>query len=125
MPIVVMCDILFQNSVCFFYFLPVGPSAPPVNPSGYSLSSTSITLSWSPPPLEYQNGIIRSYIINLTELETSAMYSYMFFATGPTLTMTIPALHPYYTYNFTISAVTIESGPPTDAFTVQTLEDGM
>ena len=106
--------------------LPTDPSAPPVvNPSSSSLSSTSITLFWSPPPMEHWNGIIRSYIINLIEHETNATYSYTSFATGPTLTMTINSLHPYYTYQFTITAVTIGPGPPTHAFTVQTLPDGM
>ena len=107
------------------HFLHTGPSVPPVNTSGYSLSSTSITLSWSPPPLEHQNGIIRSYIINSIELETSAIYSYTSFATGPTVELTVNALHPYYTYQFTITAVTIGSGPPTEIFTVQTQEDGV
>ena len=106
-------------------YLLTGPSAPPVNPSGSSFTSTSITLSWSPPPVEHQNGIIRSYIINLIELETSAIYSYMSFATESTIQLTVNSLHPYYTYQFTITAVTIGSGPPTDTFTVQTLEDGM
>ena len=107
------------------HFLHTVPSAPPVNTSGDPLSSTSITLSWSPPPLEHQNGIIRSYFINSTEIETNATYSYTLFATGPTLSMTINSLHPYYTYQLTITAVTIGPGPPTNAFTVVTPPDGM
>ena len=40
------------------------------------------------------------------------------------MSLTINALHPYYRYRLTISAVTISTGPPTAAFTVRTQEDG-
>lgn len=92
-----------------------------MNASGVSQSSTSIVLSWSPPPFEHRNGIIRSYIINSTELKTGIKFSYTSIGTG----ITLNSLHPYYLYQFTITAVTISLGPPTASFTVRTLEDGM
>ena len=39
--------------------------------------------------------------------------------------LTINSLHPYYRYQFTITAVTISSGPSTATFTVRTQQDGM
>ena len=97
-----------------------GPSTAPVNLTGSSLSSTSISLSWDPPPFEHQNGIIRSYIINSTELETNKTFSYTSLGTS----IQINSLHPYYEYQFSVTAVTISSGPPSDTIIVQTEEDG-
>jgi receptor-type tyrosine-protein phosphatase Q len=95
------------------------PSSSPVNFTGLSLSSTSISLSWSPPPLEHRNGIIRSYAINSTELETNNTFSY----TSVSTNLRINSLHPYYQYQFIVTAVTIGSGPPSSSITVRTKED--
>ena len=103
-----------------YLFICIDPTAAPINPNGSSPSSNSIRLSWNPPPFEHRNGMIRSYIVNLTELETNISSTYTSLGT----TLTINSLHPYYRYQFTIVAVTIGSGPPTAAFIVQTQEDG-
>ena len=39
------------------------------------------------------------------------------------LSLTIGNLHPYYTYNFSISAVTVTPGPFSEPLIVQTLPD--
>ena len=96
------------------------PSGSPINPSGYAIDSTTIILSWSPPLPEEQNGIIRQYIIDVTELDTGDTFSFNSTNTETTL----PMLHPFYTYEFTITAVTVDPGPPTPPFTVQMEEDG-
>ena len=98
----------------------IGPAAAPRDFSGVALSSKSISLSWNPPTLEDRNGIIRSYTINSTELETNNTFSY----TSVGTTLRINSLHPYYRYQFTITAVTISSGPSSAVITVRTLEDG-
>ena len=41
-----------------------------------------------------------------------------------TTSITAAALHPYYTYSFTISAVTVGEGPYSQPLSLQTLEDG-
>ena len=41
-----------------------------------------------------------------------------------TTSVTATALHPYYTYSFTISAVTVGEGPYSQSLSLQTLEDG-
>uniref|UniRef100_A0A8C7ZIN7 Receptor-type tyrosine-protein phosphatase delta n=1 Tax=Oryzias sinensis TaxID=183150 RepID=A0A8C7ZIN7_9TELE len=45
------------------------PSAPPQDISCTSPSSTSILVSWAPPPLEFRNGIITGYSIQYTTME--------------------------------------------------------
>lgn len=39
--------------------------------------------------------------------------------------LTVPSLHPYYTYECVISAYTIAYGPYTEVFTVMTTEAGV
>ena len=38
--------------------------------------------------------------------------------------ITLGALHPFYVYNFSVSAVTVSPGPYSEPHTVQTLPDG-
>ncbi|KAF6737997.1 Receptor-type tyrosine-protein phosphatase delta [Oryzias melastigma] len=45
------------------------PSAPPQDISCTSPSSTSILVSWAPPPLEFQNGIVTGYSIQYTTMD--------------------------------------------------------
>ena len=73
---------------------------------------------WEPP--EDPNGYIREYRVNVTEVETGRMFQLITNTTG----ITIGSLHPYYTYNCTVSAVTIGPGPFSPAITVRTDEDG-
>lgn len=40
------------------------PSSPPDSPQCDVLSSTSIYITWSPPPIEGQNGKIRGYKVS-------------------------------------------------------------
>ena len=83
------------------------------------LSSTAISLTWMPPPLSSQNGIIREYTINITELETGEVFQHV----STTTSITVTILHPYYSYSCTVSAFTVAMGPYTEAVTVVTLED--
>ena len=97
------------------------PSSPPQTPHGNAISSTTITLFWSPPPADMQNGIIVQYAINITEVETGRSFSLF----SSTTTVNVISLHPYYTYNCAIAAATIIGvGPYTNIITVVTLQDG-
>lgn len=103
-------------------FILVAPSGSPENIVATSLSSTSVELSWDPPPVDQQNGIITNYYINVTEVETGMVSQLM--VTGTTQLL-IDTLHPYYVYNFYISAATtVGQGPYSPAFSIQTPEDG-
>ena len=56
----------------------------------------------------------------MTEEDTGTSYSTNALAA---LEHTIGALHPFYTYTFSVSAVTLAAGPYTDDYSVKTLED--
>ena len=96
------------------------PSSSPQNLTGTSISSDTITLSWSPPPTSDTNGVIREYRINITEVETGRV----FLLTSTTTSITVQSLHPYYTYQCTVSTYTVGVGPYTTIFRIRTPEDG-
>lgn len=99
---------------------PKGPTATPANASATTLNSESIYLSWEPPPFSEQNGQIQHYIINVTELDTGN--SFIQIATSTEFTFY--SLHPYYTYAFTIAAMTVDIGPTSNSVIAMTEEDG-
>ena len=96
------------------------PSAPPRNLSVIFVNSTTMTLSWDPPPSDQINGYIRHYIIVVTERETASEFQEQSNYTQ----VTLQSLHPYYTYSCRVTAVTTGSGPYTGNLTIQLPEDG-
>ena len=109
-----------RNDLLFSLNKHTAPSAPPQFLSGFTLSSTDIKFTWSPPPLIDINGIVQYYVVKNTEQETGRFWTY--YAVDEEAT--VHFLHPYYHYDARVSAHTIETGPFTDAVTVQTEEDG-
>ena len=98
------------------------PSGPPTNVRGVAISSTSIRLTWEPPQPEDQNGIIQGYNITITEVVTGRM---MYFREGGmNFILIVNSLHPYYTYQCSISAENIGAGPATNV-SVTTQQGGM
>ena len=77
-------------------------------------------MEWNPPPEDAHNGIIRRYSLNVTEVATGRYFS----RHTSDLQYTFLHLHPYHTYLFTVAAVTISPGPPTESVAVTTLETG-
>lgn len=92
------------------------PSAPPQNIGGSALSSSLIMLFWSPPPPLEVNGRIRHYTVEAVERHTGRQWT--FFAVDPDLH--VGSLHPYYYYDFNVSATTIGVGPFSVVYTVLT-----
>lgn len=84
------------------------------------MTAKVLYLSWNPPAIEYQNGIIRSYVIRVTEQSTATLFQFTSFVTE----FFIYSLHPYYLYNLSIAAVTVDTGPFSDPAVVRTLETG-
>ena len=84
------------------------PSGTPTNVQGVAISSTSIRLTWEPPRPEDQNGVIQGYNITIIEVVTG---STMYFRNGMNFILTVNSLHPYYTYQCSVSAETIGPGP--------------
>ena len=97
------------------------PRAPPLNVSGSVVNSSTIVLNWNPPDVDDQNGIIRYYVVNVTELQTGNMFQFTANATS----LTITSLHSAYTYEIAVSAATIGSGQFSPAVTLQTTEAGI
>ena len=111
------------DALSIFFFPPLVPVVPTASPESLShteVLSTSVVLQWNPPPPNQQNGLIRHYIINISELETGQNSSLNTTSTEQFIT----GLHPFYTYAFSISAVTVASGPYSEQYTVQTQQDG-
>lgn len=97
------------------------PSAPPLNPDYTILSPRSLNISWYPPPIEHQNGVIKYYVIDALELNTGLTYKY----TSNFTWLFLDSLHPYYNYEFMFAAVTVGVGLAGSSITVLTPEDGM
>ena len=70
--------------------------------------------------MEDRNGIIREYVINITEVNTGSIVQKV----STTNSLLLENLHPYYTYSVMVAAYTIESGPYSTAFLFTTAEDG-
>ena len=88
---------------------------------GSAVNSTTIQLQWQPPLFSDQNGVIRSYLINISVVETRATLQ----LTSQNTAINISGLHPHYTYTLTVAAVTIGPGPYGLMLTIRMPEDGM
>ena len=96
------------------------PTHFPLNLVARVLNSTSYQLTWDPPPQDHHNGEIREYRVNITELETGRA---LFFSRQDTMLL-VSGLHPHYSYNTVVAAVTVDVGPYSAAVGVRTHEDG-
>ena len=98
-----------------------GPSGPPENLHVEIQSSTSVTVTWDPPPTESQNGIITGYFINVTLLENEDVFQLFSVAKK----LLIDTLKPFKSYDFVIAAQTSAGiGPYSRTVTTRTPEDG-
>ena len=96
------------------------PSSSPKNVSVITVTSTTIKLSWLSPPSNSHNGIIRSYVVTLQETNTGTTLYYNVTDTE----ITVSSLHPYYSYECRIAAVTVSTGPFSTALTIITKQGG-
>ena len=112
---------VYQSLTNLKIFSPfIAPSAPPEGLRHTEISARAVVLQWNPPPSGQQNGHIRHYIISVTELDTGLSFSITaLMETG----YSVGSLHPFYTYNISVSAVTVAAGPYTEPYTIRTLED--
>ena len=105
------------------FFHAIAPSGPPQNPSSIFCTNSSSTLNvtWYPPPVDKQNGIIQYYTIRMTEVETNTFFEF----TSNFTYIYLTSLHPYYSYRFQLAAVTVSEGPSSSDYTVLMPEDGI
>ena len=97
------------------------PTGPPKLIVAAAVSPTILRINWEPPNVEHRNGVLRRYIINVTELET--MYHEIFYTEVKNITLT--SRHPFYLYRYTIAAETIDFGPFSSSDVIQMPEAGM
>jgi len=96
------------------------PASAPRNVHHRIVSSTIVSLSWDAPLQADQNGIIRQYHINLTEVNTTRQWHLI----SDTNTLLLSFLNPHYTYQYSIAAVTVSAGPYTQQYNFTTPPDG-
>lgn len=97
------------------------PTAPPLSVEASVFNSSAVSLSWRPPSLNSQNGIIVKYIIRLLERATENIHNIT--TNGPHTEIFITSLHPHYLYEFSVAAQTVDIGPYSSASIVKTDED--
>ena len=121
---VIIFTTIFQSVLLFlfifFTLLTAAPSAPPQNLRQDAIAATSVTLNWQSPPEDDWNGLIRLYYVFVTELESGSSFT----LNSTTTNHLVENLHPFYTYNFSVAAVTVAAGPISDTITLQTSEAG-
>lgn len=116
-----MVCLILSHCLHFFKFEYLVPSQSPVDIASAILSSSSVSLSWNPPPSHSQNGIIISYHLNITSLING--HSIFLLSNGTTIQ--IDGLTPYTRYSCLVAAQTnVGRGPYTTSISFTTKEDG-
>ena len=93
-----------------FFCLHSAPGGPPQLVTAEAIAPTVLVLMWQPPLAEDVNGVVRTYVVNITELETGRLDQYL----TSDLNVTVESLHPFYRYRYIVAAETISVGPFTD-----------
>ena len=97
----------------------VAPSEAPESLSVVYITSTTVTLTWDPPPHDSHNGVIREYTVRITGSDNQLLYN----ATKNSIT--IPELLPYTDYEISVSAYTVANGPFSSYLYVTSNEAGI
>ena len=87
------------------------------------LSSSSVHLSWSPPPEDQQNGDVLGYTIIVSQVSPSTSKQPIRFETSE-LEFTVMSLHPAWVYEFSVSAATSAGVGQPVVISATLLEDG-
>jgi len=111
------------------WFLKTGqsvPSAPPQDITCTSPSSTSILVSWAPPLLEFQNGVITGYSIQYSTTEGNKMSKRVDGVPPESSSYLLENLEKWTEYGITVRAQTeAGDGPESLQLLIRTEEDGM
>ena len=110
-----------QYVLLFYTVSPTVPSSAPIGLSSTVQGSTSVLLSWSPPPAADQNGVITVYTVEVINTVTSNKDTYV----TSSSTLTVVSLDPYTTYECIVAANTsVGMGPFSAKLAFQTVEAG-
>ena len=96
------------------------PTGPPQNVVARATDPFTLNVSWTPPAEGRINGLIQSYNISITEIETATSQHF----STVELYFAIPNRHPYYRYRYMVAAVTVGQGPYSVATLVRMPEAG-
>ena len=113
-------NIIFSHSsiLSIYNCCITGPSAPPQNVTTKVISSASISVSWDPPPIGDQNGVITNYSIIIANLNRTNSSTIVVTNTS----FTAVDLEEFEAYNISVAAMTaIGLGPFSDVMRSQTL----
>ena len=119
----VLCFILSSSDLFF-----PAPEASPVFISATTVSTTNITVTWEPPPLNMTNGIIDSYQIRYGRYNGTTIFKDIDNITiegNTTLEFNIGGLQEFIEYGFQVRAVTVFPGPYTGFAVNTTFQAGM
>lgn len=124
-----MCFTNNSDPLCFLPF--TVPSEPPRDIVGTAVDSTSLVITWNPPPEESKNGVLISYKILYTKISLGNSVP---FEDQTTMTIEVDAdvrthmienLDKWTVYEIKMAAATIKGdGPWSTAISAQTDEDG-
>ena len=107
--------------ILFLIVFLTAPSGPPQAVAANVNDSRSIYVIWDPPTPEDRNGIILSYVINVTGVETGEQIQ----LTSGSESVNVTALTPYTTYFCIVAASTVVgSGPFSRGISIRTPEAG-
>ena len=96
------------------------PSSPPTSLNVTVVDSRTVYISWNPPPADQINGVLTGYTVNVSVTDTQNQAEYH----SSTTELTLSGLHPFYTYTFIVSAVTVAPGPFSMEYVITTPADG-
>ena len=90
-------------------FHTTAPEAPPTDVTAQAIDTTSIRVSWQPPPVALTNGIITGYFIKYFQVSNPSTVFRMRFSTVLEVDLRLDG--PDLEYNISVSAETIAEGP--------------
>jgi len=97
-----------RGSMLYEYnFVPTAPTGAPANLMITGTTTTSLSLSWGSPPTDQQNGAIRHYMVLIMDVTNQTSWDIRVNGT----TTTITGLNPFFTYNCSVAAITVATGP--------------
>ena len=92
------------------------PTSAPQNVNVTTIGSSVVRVTWEPPVFDTQNGLIRFYVLRITEIETETQLS---ITVTDTLQTNVSDLHPVYNYELQVAATTVDTGPFSEPITWQ------
>ena len=96
------------------------PTGPPTSLVASTVDPQTISLSWAPPLMDQQNGILRYYIITLT---SSGLQTVTRNISASLLSLNITGLRAYTQYSCIVEVGTVGLSPPTAPQVIRTPED--